>query len=110
MDEIKLMTKYSEIKSKIDKLKKEQDDIREQIGYLLHQNNINEMIIMDEYGVEWKPQYQISKRKKVDYDLLLFEVGAEKYNDIVSENKITSLIIRKAPKKKKTEITAKAPK
>lgn len=110
MDETKLITRYADIKSKIDSLKKEQDEIREQIGYFLHKKKVNEIILTDSYGVDWKPQYQNSKRKKVDYDLLLYEVGQKRYNEIISINEITALVIRKAPKRKKTEVTSNAPK
>ena len=111
--ETELVTKYAEIKAKLDKLNEEKDEIRREIAEILHHENVNSKVMVDEYGTEWEPKYQKSSRKQVNYSLLLEEVGREKYDEIVNETTSTSLVIRKAPKKKKTkeeDITKSSPK
>jgi len=113
MSESELVTRYAEIKAKLDRLTEEKDEIRKKIAEVLHYENVNSKIMVDEYGTEWEPKYQTSSRKQIDYNLLLAEVGQEKYNEIVKETSSTALVIRKAPKKKKTkeeDITRSSPK
>jgi len=105
-----LLTKYTENKAKLDKLNDEKNEIRDRLAEILHIKGINEMIVEDDYANKWKIGYQQSNKKKVDYDRLLEEGGQDFYNEIVEINKVTSFIIRKAPKKKKDTLTAKTPK
>jgi len=110
-NEQELVTRHAEIKAKIDKLNEEKNEIRDELAEILHTDGVNDKIIEDEYGVEWKVAYQKSSRKTVDYSVLLEEVGSETYDDIVSSQEITSFVIKKAPKKKKSSgLTKKAPK
>jgi len=105
-----LLTKYTENKAKLDKLNDEKNEIRDRLAEILHVKGVNELIVEDDYGNKWKIGYQQANKKKVDYARLLEEGGQDFYNEIVEMNEITSFIIRKAPKKKKDTLTAKAPK
>jgi len=109
--EQELVTKHAEIKAKIDKLTEEKNEVRGKLAEILHYEGVNDKIIEDDYGVEWQVAYQISSRKKVNYSLLLEEVGSNIYDEIVTSNETTSFVVKKAPKKKKpTNLTKKAPK
>lgn len=110
-NEHELVSRYSEVKQKIDKLNEERTEIRNELASILHSEDVNEKIIEDDYGTNWKVAYQKSSRRKVDYSLLLTELGEDKYDEIVESNEVVSFVVRKAPKTKvKKDITDVPPK
>jgi len=110
IDTTYVITKLAEINSKIKTLEIEKEELRDEIKQYLYEEDADTAILTDKYGEEWKATYKEYTRKKVDYDILFYEIGEDKFNEIVSETNSVSLTIRKAPKKKKTPPVPKSSK
>jgi predicted phage-related endonuclease len=104
-----LITQYADMKRKMDALEDTKDTLRNAFAKLLHEMKQNELIVNDDYGKSWKVAYQTTTRKSVNYDMLSVLLSKEDFDNVVSENISTGLIIKSAPKKKDKSITQKAP-
>jgi len=93
----------------MDALDDVKDTLRNAFAKLLHEMKQNELIVNDDYGKSWKIGYQTTTRKSVNYDMLSVLLSKEDFDNVVSENISTGLVIRSAPKKKDKSITQKAP-
>lgn len=102
-----LINRYRELAREIEVLKSIQQDIKENLGLLLHSEQINEKIIKLNEEESWKCGYKTVEKSSVNYSLLMETIGSIKYKEIVSKNPSTFLEIRKAPKTKSTFSTTK---
>lgn len=106
-----LLTEYGESKSISNEADKSQKEIRQEVAKILHENKVNFVVIEDQYGTFWKPQYNKVKRTKIDYELLSKSLSKELYNEIVQKEEHDQFKIAKASKKdiQQTDLTEQAP-
>lgn len=89
-------TEFNEIKEKISLIK-------EEFAERMHKKKVNELKI-SVYGIEFISKYQSKTTRSIDsYSALLEIVGDEQYSELVNEKLSTFIVIRKAPKKKKSK-------
>jgi len=106
-----LLTHWGNLKAQETKLKKAQNDIREEIGKVMHRKKSIKETVLDDNETNWTVVYQTSNRRSVDYGILSETVSNEDFNEIVSTTEGTTLVIRKSKAKKKTkDVTSSAPK
>ena len=101
---IDLVNKYRDLSQQIKIIKTIQDDIKEELGVLLHSEQMNEKIIKLDNEEDWKCGFKTIEKSSTDYKLLMEVVGPIRYKEIVSKNPSTFLEIRKAAKDKTKSI------
>lgn len=84
----------SEIEDNIDRVKK-------RVAAMLHEDKMNEKVIVLSNGEKWVGKYQSQTRSSTDLAALMELVGPEDYSKIVTLKEITFLTIKKAGKDKK---------
>lgn len=104
-----LMTEFGAIADQMKRLESRKKEIRNIVADHMHKIKENEIIIEDTTGKQWACNYQSSSRKSVNYEKLFDIVGPENYDKVVSNQKSTSLYIRKAPKPKDNDNVSNAP-
>lgn len=107
-DDNELMELYTLFKTEFDETKEKLSLIKDEFAERLHSLN-KESNIIPVNDVNWKIAYQTTSRKKTNYIALLETVGNEEYNNIVTSKESTFLVIRKAPKTKKSKKTQTVP-
>jgi hypothetical protein len=111
MNLVNELAKWNKLTSQEKEIKVQKDEIKENIGKFLHENNESSLISEDETGQAWSMGYQTTTRRSCDYNTLEEILTEEDFKEIVQENTYESLVIRKTKKKKTpSEYTNKAPK
>jgi arsenate reductase-like glutaredoxin family protein len=78
------------------KIKADKEINRKKLAALMHEDKINEKLIIMDDGEPWRAYYQDRKTSTLNEEELIQLIGQSKFDSLFSTKKTTSLTVRKA--------------
>lgn len=107
------LIKYKKLNDKIDKIKKQQNEIRKYVANYMHKINEHEVYVDTDKG-QFKISYETRTFNKIDQRALREILTEEMYKQVYSKKQSISLVIRQMKKpvtdREENDLTSNIPK
>jgi hypothetical protein len=80
--------------------KKEKEINRKKLAALMHEDKINEKLVIMDDGTPWRAYYQDRKTTDLNEEELIKLIGQTRYDSLITTKTTTSLTVRKAAEDK----------